>query len=109
MGCNLKFHTKKEKLEHHSSFEPECRIERNSLIDLLGKYKAAIFEVAQENNISVEELEKNEDYEELVKEISNTSKKLLDPDYFCRILGLNKEDFKYNEEIMKDKDMDYMD
>ena len=87
MGCNLKFHNKKEKLDHHILFEPECKAERNSLIDLLGKYKAAIFELAKENDITMEELMKNEDFEELRKEIESTSKKLLDSAYFNEVLG----------------------
>ena len=85
MGCNLKFHDKKEKLDHHILFEPECKAERNSLIDLLGKYKDVLKELVMENNIAVEEFEKNEDFLELTKEIENTGKKLLDPSYFNQV------------------------
>jgi len=87
MGCNLKFHDKKEKLDHHISFEPECKAERISLINLLGKYKEAILELARENELSTEQLETNEDYVELKKEIESTGKKLLDNTYFNEVLG----------------------
>lgn len=89
MGCNLKFHDKKEKLDHHILFEPECKAERNSLIDLLGKYKDVLKELVMENNIAVEEFEKNEDFLELTKEIENTSKKILEPSYFNHVFEGN--------------------
>ncbi len=81
MGCNIKFRTKKLKLIHHYKMEPECKLERLSLIKLLRSYKTII------KNISKDRLESDKMYKELKDAYIETEKVLLDKDLFYCYMG----------------------
>ena len=69
--------------------EPECKIERNSLIKLIKKYKQFLKHVVNEKQI---DLDSNEEYVSLKAYYHEIEEKMLDPDYFHCILGKKFED-----------------
>jgi hypothetical protein len=89
MGCNIKFKTKKQKLIHHNKMEPECKIERNSLIKLLKHYKQLAFSLWDKLGVVVNE---DEEIQQLKSCYNDVEKKLLDVDYFRCLLGKKFED-----------------
>jgi hypothetical protein len=88
MGCNAKFKTEKEKLEHHCKMEPDCLVERQELIKLVQKYKLLMSRIIKDKNI---DLQKNETIINLRKEYEEVQSKLIDTNLFVQYLG---EDFE---------------
>ena len=88
MGCNAKFKTEKEKLEHHCKMEPDCLIERQELIKLVQKYKLLVNRIIKDKNIDPQ---KNEIINNLKKEYDEVQSKLIDTNLFKNYLG---EDFE---------------
>ena len=84
MGCNAKFKTPKEKLNHHDQMEPDCLVERKELIKLLQKYKLLLKHIMKEKNI-------NSNDNEIVKNLKcvyeEIQKKLIDNELFTHYLG----------------------
>ena len=84
MGCNAKFKTPKEKLDHHDQMEPDCLVERKELIKLLQKYKLLLKHIMKEKNI-------NSNDNEIVKNLKcvyeEIQKKLIDNELFTHYLG----------------------
>ena len=99
MGCNAKFKTPKEKLEHHDQMEPDCLIERKELIKLLQKYKLLLKHIIKEKNINSE---KNEVIQNLKSVYDEIQKKLIDHDLFVHYLGNDFESECINIEDVKD-------
>ena len=87
MGCNAKFRTKLEKLQHHSEMEIECFVERKELIKLIQRYKIFFRKIIQKKNIDIE---KNEIVLNLKKNYEEIQNKLIDQKIFTYYLG---EDF----------------
>ena len=99
MGCNAKFKTPKEKLEHHDQMEPDCLIERKELIKLLQKYKLLLKHIIKEKNINSD---KNEVIQNLKSVYDEIQKKLIDHDLFVHYLGNDFESECINIEDVKD-------
>ena len=87
MGCNAKFRTKLEKLQHHSEMEIDCFVERKELIKLIQRYKIFFRKLTQKKNIDIE---KNEIVLNLKKNYEEIQNKLIDQKIFTYYLG---EDF----------------
>ena len=105
MGCNAKFKTEKEKMDHHSKIEPDCLIEREELIKLVQKYKLFMNKVVKDSHIDPNQ---NEVLINLKKEYEDTQSKLIDKNLFIHYLGTNFESDcpnsnKNNEEEKKEK------
>ena len=111
MGCNAKFKTEKEKMDHHSKMEPDCLTEREELIKLVQKYKLFMNKVVKDSNIDPN---KNEVLINLKKDYEDTQSKLIDKNLFVHYLGNNyesecpkddknneKEEEKINNEFIK--------
>jgi len=103
MGCNAKFKTEKEKMDHHSKMEPECLVEREELIKLVQKYKLFMNKVVKDSHLNPN---KNEVLINLKKEYEDTQSKLIDKNLFVHYLGTNFESDcpnvdKINEEEKK--------
>ena len=94
MGCNAKFKTEKEKMDHHSKMEPDCLVEREELIKLVQKYKLFMNKVVKDSNIDPN---KNEVLINLKKDYEDTQSKLIDKNLFVHYLGNN-----YDSECPKD-------
>ena len=88
MGCNAKFKTEKEKMDHHSKMEPDCLVEREELIKLVQKYKLFMNKVVKDSNIDPN---KNEILINLKKDYEDTQSKLIDKNLFVHYLGNNYE------------------
>ena len=88
MGCNAKFKTEKEKLEHHCKMEPDCLTEREELIKLVQKYKILMNRIIKDKNIDIN---KNEVITNLKKEYEEIQSKLIDNNLFVQYLGDNFE------------------
>ena len=84
MGCNAKFKTEKEKLEHHCKMEPDCYTEREELIKLVQKYKLLMNRIVKDKKI---DMENNEVIVNLKKEYEEIQSKLVDSDLFIKYLG----------------------
>jgi len=84
MGCNAKFRTKLEKLQHHSEMEIDCFVERKELIKLIQRYKIFFRKLIQKKNIDVE---KNEIVLNLKKNYEEIQSKLIDQKTFNYYLG----------------------
>jgi len=84
MGCNAKFKTEKEKMDHHSKMEPDCLVEREELIKLVQKYKLFMNKVVRESHIDPH---KNEVLINLKKDYENIQSKLIDKNLFIHYLG----------------------
>lgn len=87
MGCNAKFRTKLEKLQHHSEMEIDCFVERKELIKLIQRYKIFFRKIIKKKNIDVD---KNEIVLSLKKNYEEIQNKLIDQKIFNYYLG---EDF----------------
>ena len=118
MGCNAKFKTEKEKLEHHCKMEPDCLVEREELIKLVQKYKLLMNRIVKDKNIDTK---KNNVIINLKKEYEEVQSKLIDNNLFIQYLGddfesecknidnTNKDDNNKNEkekesEIIQEND-----
>jgi hypothetical protein len=88
MGCNLKFKTKKLKLIHHHKMEPECESEKFSLIKLIRKFKETFKFLEKKTGIYLNSFA---EYEQLKETYNETQKKVVDPDLFLSVLGVNFE------------------
>ena len=102
MGCNAKFKTQKEKMDHHCKMEPDCLNERQELIKLVQRYKLLMNKIVKNMNIDPK---KNEVILNLKKEYEEIQSKLIDQNLFTHYLGndfdsecLNIEDIKYDED-----------
>ena len=102
MGCNAKFKTQKEKMDHHCKMEPDCLNERQELIKLVQRYKLLMNKIIKNKNIDPN---KNEVILNLKKEYEEIQSKLIDQNLFTHYLGndfdsecLNIEDIKYDED-----------
>ena len=84
MGCNAKFKTEKEKLEHHCKMEPDCLTEREELIKLVQKYKLLMNRIIKDKNIDTEN---NKVIINLKKEYEEVQSKLIDTNLFIQYLG----------------------
>ena len=84
MGCNAKFKTEKEKMDHHSKMEPDCLVEREELIKLVQKYKLFMNKVVRDSHIDPH---KNEVLINLKKDYENIQSKLIDKNLFIHYLG----------------------
>ena len=109
MGCNAKFKTEKEKLEHHCKMEPDCLVERQELIKLVQKYKLLMNRIIKDKNI---DLQKNEVIINLRKEYEEVQSKLIDTNLFVQYLGddfesecRNVESVQEEEEKEKEKNI----
>ena len=88
MGCNAKFKTEKEKLEHHCKMEPDCLLERQELIKLVQKYKLLMNRIVKDMNI---DKQKNKVIIDLKKEYEEIQSKLIDKNLFEEYLGKDFE------------------
>ena len=88
MGCNAKFKTEVEKMDHHSKMEPDCFVERKELIKLIQKYKIFMNKVIKDSHIDPN---KNEVLINLKKKYEDTQSKLIDKKLFVHYLGTNYE------------------
>ena len=95
MGCNAKFKTEKEKMDHHSKMEPDCLVEREELIKLVQRYKLFMNKVVKDSHIDPN---KNEILINLKKDYEDTQSKLIDKNLFIHYLGKNFESECPNEE-----------
>jgi len=93
VGCNMKFKTKKQKLIHHQSTEPECKNEKHNMIKLMKDFKVALFNMIKDYKIEQDELNKNEEFMNLKSNYEEIEKKLLDPDFFFLTMGNSFDDF----------------
>ena len=84
MGCNAKFRTQKEKLNHHNQMEPDCLTERQELLKLIQRYKILLKHIIKENNINPTE---NEVIVNLKSIYEETQGKIIDIDFFKSFLG----------------------
>lgn len=84
--CNIKFKTKREKLLHHDKFEPICKDEKDSLVQLIDKFQSGINSMIYNFDLDIKTVEKNEDYIKLQSEFEET-KKLINTDFFRKLLG----------------------
>lgn len=84
MGCNAKFRTQKEKLNHHNQMEPDCLIERQELLKLIQRYKILLKHIIKENDINPSE---NEVILNLKSIYEETQGKIIDIDFFKSFLG----------------------
>ena len=101
MGCNAKFKTEKEKLEHHCKMEPDCLVERQELIKLVQKYKLLMSRIIKDKNI---DLQKNETIINLRKEYEEVQSKLIDTNLFVQYLGDNFESECKNIESVQEEE-----
>ncbi len=106
MGCNAKFKTEKEKMEHHSKIEPNCLIEREELIKVVQKYKLFMNKIVKDSHIDPNQ---NEVLINLKKIYEDTQSKLIDKNLFVHYLGNDFEsdcpsDDKNNKEEKKKMD-----
>ena len=99
MGCNAKFKTEKEKLEHHCKMETDCLTEREELIKLVQKYKLLLNRIVKDKNI---DKDKNEVIMNLKKEYEEIQSKLIDSKLFIKYLGDNFESECNNIESIKE-------
>ena len=106
MGCNAKFKTEKEKLEHHCKMEPDCLEEREELIKLVQKYKLLMNRIVKDKNIDTKN---NEIIINLKKEYEEVQSKLIDTNLFIKYLGDDFEGECKNIENMKEDDEDKKD
>ncbi len=89
-SCFLKFKTKRQKSMHHNKLENECKLEKNTLIRLIGKFKNILF--ALKKRFNWKNLEQNQSYIDLRNDYTNLIKnRLMDPEFFFSVLGENFE------------------
>ena len=56
-GCFTKFKTKRQKAMHHSKLEKECKLDKNNLVRLLGKFRHTFNAIKNKNQFK--NVEKN--------------------------------------------------
>lgn len=78
--CGLKFKTKGRMLMHHNKQEPECKVEKNSIIKLISQYKALMIKLTNNNK-------KIKLPEQLICDYKNLGQQLQDSDYFNTLCG----------------------
>lgn len=96
-GCNRKSKTIKQKLMHHNILEPECKGEKNQLLNILlcfQKTAKEFLEKKEENKEVKGENEKPEENDEFKEEIENIKKQenilvglIVDKDQYKGIIG----------------------
>jgi hypothetical protein len=86
-GCGLAFKTKRQCIMHHNKFEPECKVDRNAIVKVIGKYKILLKKLVKQFGISPEKLEGNAKYNELLKKFHELKSVLVDPEYFAFAVG----------------------
>ena len=101
MGCNAKFKTQKEKLDHHNEMEPDCLIERQELVKLIQRYKLLLKHIIKEKQISPE---KNDVIQHLKGVYDEIQGKLIDVDFFKHYLGADFEADCQNVEEIKEEE-----
>lgn len=106
MGCNAKFKTEKEKLEHHCKMEPDCLEEREELIKLVQKYKLLMNRIVKDKNIDTQN---NEIIINLKKEYEEIQSKLIDSNLFIKYLGDDFESECKNIDNMNEDEEDKKD
>ena len=77
---------------HHYKMEPECQNEKHTMIELISVFKKFMARLIEHQNISKEELEKDENYQNLKKSYLVLEESLIDSDYFYYTLGDNFEE-----------------
>lgn len=87
LGCNLKFKTKKQKMLHHHNLEPDCKLEKNSIMKTMSFYKKFVHSLIESCEIKKEQFENSNVYLELKKSYEDLEKILFDTDYFYMTLG----------------------
>ena len=101
MGCNAKFRTQKEKLDHHNKMEPDCLIERQELLKLIQRYKLLLQHIVKENNIDPNTNEVITHLRQVYGEIQG---KLIDVDFFKYYLGKDFDaECEHVEEIKEEE------
>lgn len=80
VGCNLKFKTKKEKLEHHYEHEQACKSEKEAILTLLSNYKSFIVTLCDNYGVDKYSLEEDPMFIELKNKYEDLGKKLVNPD-----------------------------
>lgn len=82
---------------HHNKFQPECKFEKDSLIELIDKFKNGIQSVTKSFNLNLKDIVKMEEYDKLRVEFDDASQKMFDKEYFFSILG---ENFELNSKVV---------
>jgi hypothetical protein len=95
----MRFKTKKQKLMHHNSLEPECKTERCNLVKLIGYFKRCLFTLYKNYNLTENDLLNDSDYVSLQEKYLETEQKILDTDFFYHTLG---EKFSYFPKNLED-------
>ena len=80
LNCNHEFKTKKQKIMHHDKLECECRKEKNYLFRLLTSFKDCI-----DNIISIDEVCKFKEMEDVEKQLKFTKNAINDEEQFNAI------------------------
>jgi hypothetical protein len=86
--------------------EIACKEEKDSLVILIDKYLKAIGSLINRFKLNKKEIEKNEDFVKLYSEFTETNNKLLDSEYFRKVLGeklsiLQVEENELKEDVEK--------
>ena len=101
MGCNAKFRTQKEKLDHHNEMEPDCLVERQELVKLIQRYKLLLKFIVKENKIDPSN---NEIIKKLKGVYNEIQGKLIDVDFFKYYLGDDFESDCIHVEDIKEEE-----
>ena len=76
---------------HHNKFEPECKADRNLIVNVVGKYKFLLKKIVEklrkDGRKNVDKLEDNEKYQKLMKKFVEIKDELVDPEYFAFVVG----------------------
>jgi len=84
-GCFTKFKTKRQKAMHHSKLEKECKLDKNNLVRLLGKFRHTLNTIKNKNQFK--NVEKNRKYQELRELYHETVQfKIIDSEYFFSVM-----------------------
>lgn len=97
-GCNRKSKTSKQRLMHHNILEPECKIEKNNLLNILISFQQTINNILKkedqdinDQNIIFGNLEEDNEFKEEIEDIQKQSKVLfnniVDKDQYKGIVG----------------------
>jgi len=81
-GICHEFKSKKQKVMHHNKLEKECLLEKNHIIELIGRFEKVVNILKNENGINLEEYN---EYKELVEQKEKTEKIISDKDLFDSI------------------------
>lgn len=81
--CSASFKTKKQRILHHNKLDCECKVEKQSIIKLIAKYKKGILQLTKingnEENIKL--------LDNLKIDYEKTQSKIADIDYFKSTVG----------------------